>query len=427
VRISKVATGVGSTTPVVAGADAAFITAGGSSAAGANADTSANVAFTVDTFAVSLSSNVTNLGGLVTEIQNDLDGTAGAGVYNVTSSGGGVRISKVATGIGSTSPAIAGADAAFMTAGGTTANGANLVPTTNKSFTVDTFAVNLTTDVTNLAGLVTAIQTGLNTSAGAGVYSVSASGSGVQIAKVATGAGSTTPAIAGGDAAFITTGGSGVAGLAAGSPSSTTATSTGVNSAVTTATTLTLATGAFTVQIGTNTAVDVAGSYTSGQALADAINAQVAGGYASFDTTAHTLNIASNQDVTLAGTRAGAGASNLGYTTLSALATNGSMASVNVTSAANANLAMLRVDGALTSVSTLRSTLGAIQNRFQSTINSLQSVSENLSASRSRIQDTDFAAETAALTRVQILQQAGVAMVAQANAAPQNVLSLLRG
>jgi flagellin len=103
------------------------------------------------------------------------------------------------------------------------------------------------------------------------------------------------------------------------------------------------------------------------------------------------------------------------------------LSSVSVTAVDKANDAIQRVDSALTGVSTLRSTLGAIQNRFQSTINSLQAVSENLSASRSRILDTDFAAETASLTRAQILQQAGTAMVAQANSAPQNVLSLLRG
>jgi flagellin len=97
-----------------------------------------------------------------------------------------------------------------------------------------------------------------------------------------------------------------------------------------------------------------------------------------------------------------------------------------VTTVSSANDAIQRVDSALTSVSSLRGTLGAIQNRFESTINSLQSVSENLTASRSRIQDTDFAAETAALTRSQILQQAGTAMVAQANSIPQNVLSLLQ-
>jgi flagellin len=97
-----------------------------------------------------------------------------------------------------------------------------------------------------------------------------------------------------------------------------------------------------------------------------------------------------------------------------------------VTSVANANTTIGRVDAALTTVSGLRSTLGAIQNRFESTISSLSAVSENLEASRSRILDADFAAETAALTRAQILQQAGVAILAQANTAPQSVLALLQ-
>ena len=87
---------------------------------------------------------------------------------------------------------------------------------------------------------------------------------------------------------------------------------------------------------------------------------------------------------------------------------------------------MQRVDAALTAVSSLRSTFGAIQNRFESTIANLSAVSENLEASRSRILDADFAAETAALTRAQILQQAGIAILAQANAAPQSVLALLQ-
>jgi flagellin len=69
--------------------------------------------------------------------------------------------------------------------------------------------------------------------------------------------------------------------------------------------------------------------------------------------------------------------------------------------------------------------MGAVQNRFTSTIANLQSTSENLSASRSRIRDADYAKETAELTRTQILQQAGTARLAQANAVPQNVLSLL--
>jgi flagellin len=100
---------------------------------------------------------------------------------------------------------------------------------------------------------------------------------------------------------------------------------------------------------------------------------------------------------------------------------------VNISTAAGAQAAIMRLDAALSSVSSNRAAMGALQSRFTSAISSLQTTAENLSAARSRIVDTDFAAETAALTRAQILQQAGTAMVAQANSAPQNVLSLLRG
>ncbi|MCL4140384.1 UNVERIFIED_CONTAM: hypothetical protein GTU68_051107, partial [Idotea baltica] len=99
--------------------------------------------------------------------------------------------------------------------------------------------------------------------------------------------------------------------------------------------------------------------------------------------------------------------------------------SVSVTSVANSNDAISRIDSALKSVSDLRSTFGALQNRFESTVNNLSTTSVNLSAARSRILDADFAAETANLTRGQILQQAGTAILSQANALPQNVLSLL--
>ena len=99
------------------------------------------------------------------------------------------------------------------------------------------------------------------------------------------------------------------------------------------------------------------------------------------------------------------------------------------TSADDANLAqaeLANLDADIDAISGLRATFGATQNRFEAVISSVQSYSENLSASRSRIQDADFAAETANLTKVQIMQQAGVAMLSQANSAPQNVLSLLR-
>jgi flagellin len=115
-----------------------------------------------------------------------------------------------------------------------------------------------------------------------------------------------------------------------------------------------------------------------------------------------------------------------GFTATSLAVGNSALNSTSVTTVSNANTAINRVDAALTTVSSLRSTFGAIQNRFESTIANLQTTTENLSASRSRIQDADFAAETAELTRTQILQQAGVSILAQANAVPQNVLALLR-
>ena len=97
-----------------------------------------------------------------------------------------------------------------------------------------------------------------------------------------------------------------------------------------------------------------------------------------------------------------------------------------MTDNATASTAIGLIDAALTVVTTDRATYGAAQNRFQSVINNLQVASENQAAARGRIMDADFAMETANMTRFQILQQAGTAMVAQANAAPQSVLSLLQ-
>jgi flagellin len=97
------------------------------------------------------------------------------------------------------------------------------------------------------------------------------------------------------------------------------------------------------------------------------------------------------------------------------------------TTAANSQALLTSVEDALTYVSEQRAALGAQQNRLDYTVSNLQTQAENISASKSRITDADFAAETANLTRAQILQQAGTAMLAQANSLPQNVLSLLRG
>ena len=100
---------------------------------------------------------------------------------------------------------------------------------------------------------------------------------------------------------------------------------------------------------------------------------------------------------------------------------------LNVLDAEYADNAILAMDAALKAVNGARATLGAVQSRFETTVENLSVNSENLSASRSRIMDADFAAETANLSRTQILQQAGTAMVAQANQLPQQVLKLLQG
>ncbi|HEB56085.1 MAG TPA: flagellin, partial [Gammaproteobacteria bacterium] len=103
-----------------------------------------------------------------------------------------------------------------------------------------------------------------------------------------------------------------------------------------------------------------------------------------------------------------------------------SVANLDISSVEGANLALATVDSALATVNNQRAKFGAIQSRFTSTIANLATNAENLTAARSRVRDADFAKETANLTRAQILQQAGTAMLAQANVAPQNVLSLLK-
>jgi flagellin len=146
-------------------------------------------------------------------------------------------------------------------------------------------------------------------------------------------------------------------------------------------------------------------------------------------TTRGTLNLttsstAANVSITVAG-------NNPAFAGLTAITTAGTLggtaiSNIDVLGTTTANAALLAVDSALQQINTTRAALGAYQNRFQSAINSIQTTAQNLTASRSRIQDADFASETGRLTRAQILQQAGTAMVAQANSIPQQVLALLQ-
>jgi flagellin len=186
-----------------------------------------------------------------------------------------------------------------------------------------------------------------------------------------------------------------------------------------------LGTLAFSKADGSN--LDIAQNFTQDVAAT--------GGFAGGDLTADAtstsqtygaLTLTSAADIVVAGnTPANAGLT-AGSNAVSTVGTGTTIANTDISTVTGANAAITSIDNALTTINSSRAALGAVQNRFESVVSSIATTSENLSAARSRIQDTDFAAETAELTRTQILQQAGMAMLSQANAAPQSVLSLLQ-
>jgi flagellin len=147
---------------------------------------------------------------------------------------------------------------------------------------------------------------------------------------------------------------------------------------------------------------------------------------ASYDAATGQISLRKNNgDIVIAG--AGAVVADFGFAagTTAAVATTG-IAGLTVSGFGAAQTALVQIDNALTQINTSRASLGALQSRFENVVANIQVTSENVAAARGRIVDADFAAETANMSRAQILQQAGTAMVAQANALPQQVLTLLR-
>jgi flagellin len=140
--------------------------------------------------------------------------------------------------------------------------------------------------------------------------------------------------------------------------------------------------------------------------------------------TTGTVTLSASQNIAIAG----AGSASLGYAAggQSISLGNETLANQNVLTVAGANSTIQSVDAALATVSSFQSTLGAIQDRFQEAVSNLQSTSQNLTQSRSTIQDADFAQETANLTQAQVLEQAGISVLAQANQQPQLILKLLQ-
>jgi flagellin len=160
-----------------------------------------------------------------------------------------------------------------------------------------------------------------------------------------------------------------------------------------------------------------------------AVNTGLGSGGAVTTVTRSGVNLSSSASAGISISGGAAQLLNAGLTeaTTAATATAGAgMSSLNLTTAAGSTAALATVDAAINTINSTRAALGAYQARFTSVVASLATTGENLSASRSRVQDADFASETANLSRAQILQQAGTAMVAQANQLPQGVLALLR-
>jgi flagellin len=208
------------------------------------------------------------------------------------------------------------------------------------------------------------------------------------------------------------------------------------------ATTLNLST--FSITGADGKAVTLSGTAGSAQDVADAINSAGLNGVSAAVNSNGGLNIFSTGTLSISGGAAAAtslngantgalgsaGASGSDGTALtgSALTTtvSGSLQGGDVLTVDDANKLIASIDAALTTVSNISSTLGAVQNRFQSTIATLSAQSTNLQASQSSIQDADFAQETANLSKAQVLQQAGISVLATANAQPQQVLKLLQ-
>ena len=188
-----------------------------------------------------------------------------------------------------------------------------------------------------------------------------------------------------------------------------------------------IAAGALTIN-GQNIVVGAA--YTDADRAAQmvtAINNAFPDGAVKASSVNGTLVMKSDGPITIAGTAPTVGTGlTAGTTPIVAGTAQIGFATVSVATAEGADDTILAMDAALKAVNSARADLGAIQNRFEAVVSNLAVNSENLSASRSRIMDADFAAETANLSRTQILQQAGTAMVAQANQLPQNVLKLLQ-
>jgi flagellin len=328
---------------------------------------------------------------------------------------------QAATDLGITTVAAPTASELTLATGEVTVNGVDIAGTYANIGELVTAVTAATSGLTGVTVSDSSGELSIAVAGGGSTVTIAGSGSLSGLATVTAGNSDVTDAL---DAGFTAVPAAG-ADSAKFSTIATTDDSSGLATALastTTVTPITLAEGQFTVSIDGGTAVSITGTFNSGEELAAAITSQT-DLEANYNEEDGTIELISGKSFTLGSSDTTV--ADFGFTVGTyALDTNG-LSALDVTTVDKSNDAIRRVDAALTAVSDLRSTFGAIQNRFESTITNLATAVENLSAARSRIQDADFAAETANLTRAQILQQAGTAMLAQANALPQSVLSLL--
>lgn len=384
--ISNATGGTNTSAVAITNADARAVTAGfansvgvaGTAASAGNPET-----LSIGGTAITLNQNYLSYNALASAIQTQMGGS-----YSVTNTAGAINVARTTTGVGSTAVAITGASGTDGLNNGAGTAGANAVTTTNATFYVDGNAVTLNQNYASQNAVAADIDSQL-----AGYTAANVSGA-ITISKT----GSTTAVNITGADTNATAGGFGFASGTAG-----------------------VSGGSITLSNFSINGTSLVGSYASTTALATAINSSVTNVYASVVSGA--LQLTSSSDITLGGAEA---TGSLGFASATASANSGNLSTATTLTVDAANTTIQRVDNALSAVSTFRSTFGAIQNRFESVISSLSTISENLSSARSRIRDADYAAETAALTRGQILQQAGTAMLAQANQLPNSVLSLLR-
>ena len=198
-----------------------------------------------------------------------------------------------------------------------------------------------------------------------------------------------------------------------------------------------LSAGTTEAKLASDTSINLNGTevkFTAGSTMADivsSINSASTGVTASIDKSDNSLKLFSTKDITIADGSSGKGLATLGLTAAAAAPTTAvkmdtSVADLSILKSESAQQTIQALDGAIQQIDTQRSQLGAVQNRFTSTVSNLQSITENSTAARSRVQDADFASEAAELTKQQTLQQASTAILSQANQLPSAVLKLLQ-